>query len=93
MVHKNRRGQLAVLAPLLICLPCLAAPLLALGGALLATIVVGMTAAWWLAALLLGGSAVLVVGLVVRLRRRTAPCRAVGPRTDRATQSSTEMTP
>lgn len=73
-MSRLRLGPLTFLLPVLICLPCLAAPLLALSGAAaLSAVVSAPTTALWLiaAAVLTGGGAVVV--LLLR-RRHAARC-------------------
>lgn len=75
MASRNRWSRLAFLAPVLICLPCLLAPLAAVGGAaVLSTAGGALTGSLWLAAitLLLGGPVAVAVVIVRRRHARAA---------------------
>jgi hypothetical protein len=79
MASRKRWGWLAWLAPALICLPCLLAPLLALGGAAALSAIGGaLTGSVWLAVALLLLGAVGAAAVVVARRRRTAAAGACG---------------
>ncbi|MGD9891764.1 MAG: hypothetical protein AB7R89_01600 [Dehalococcoidia bacterium] len=75
MERDGRWSWLAVLGPVLLCLPCLLAPLLALGaGALLAGAGGVLTGTLWLLLAGMGLAVVLAAALLLRRRRRMAAC-------------------
>lgn len=70
MERNNRRGALAFLAPLAICLPCLLLPLVIIGGAAVFSAIGGIaTGSLVLAAAVLLGGAALAGGVYLRRRR------------------------
>jgi hypothetical protein len=96
MKSRNRWGWLAVLVPVLVCLPCLAAPLIALGGAAALSAVGGsLTGNLWLVAAGLLAGVALAVGLVAvrRRARRTgaACCPPVVPSPEAAPEALLEV--
>lgn len=96
MESHDRWGWLALLGPVLVCLPCLAVPLLAVGGAAALSGVSGVvTGNAWLAVLILlaghGLAGVLLARRWQRRRKAAACCPPTSQPTDPTPAATTEV--